>query len=218
MIYFLSCEGETEFWYFEWLKKQINNDPRTKHKVDFRYRKLMPSAFAKSNAGTFTKDMLNGSIFCRIQDIEDYNDEHIKTFQLLLKSTKEAKQRYKKISFTIGYSNFTFEVWILAHKSKVKAIGDRAYYYQEINSAYKTSFVNNDDYKNEHNFKKLLSQLTLDDVIKKAIPECKRFVEKCYSDHSALKRELYGFKYIYANPDTTLHDFIEKILKYAGLM
>ena len=28
MIYFLSCEGETERWYFEWLKKQINNDPR----------------------------------------------------------------------------------------------------------------------------------------------------------------------------------------------
>lgn len=41
MIYFLSCEGETERRYFEWLKKQINNDPRTKNKVDFRFRKLM---------------------------------------------------------------------------------------------------------------------------------------------------------------------------------
>lgn len=78
MIYFLSCEGETERWYFEWLKNQINNDSRTKNKVDIKFKKLMPSAFAKSNAGTFTKDMLNDSIFCRIQDIEDYNDEHIK--------------------------------------------------------------------------------------------------------------------------------------------
>ena len=153
MIYFLSCEGETERWYFEWLKNQINNDSRTKNKVDIKFKKLMPSAFAKSNAGTFTKDMLNDSIFCRIQDIEDYNDEHIKKFHLLLKSTKEARQRYKKISFIIGYSNFTFEVWILAHKAKVREIVDRAYYYQEINSAYNTAFINNDDYKHENNFK-----------------------------------------------------------------
>lgn len=218
MIYFLSCEGATERWYFEWLKKQINNDPRTKHKVDFRFRKLMPSAFAKSNAGTFLKDMLNGSIFCRIQDIEDYNKENIKKFHSLLKSTKEAKQQYKKISFIIGYSNLTFEVWILAHKSKVREIEDRAHYYQDINSAYNTSFVNNDDYKHENNFKNLLSQLTLNDVIQKALPECKRFVKKCYCDNPTLKRELYGFKYIQANPDTTLHDFVEEILKYAGLM
>lgn len=218
MIYFLSCEGETERWYFEWLKNQINNDSRTKNKVDIKFKKLMPSAFAKSNAGTFTKDMLNDSIFCRIQDIEDYNDEHIKKFHLLLKSTKEVRQRYKKISFIIGYSNFTFEVWILAHKAKVREIVDRAYYYQEINSAYNTAFINNDDYKHENNFKNLLKQLTLDDVIHKAIPECKRFVEKCYSDNPALKRELYGFKYIHANPDTTLHDFIRSILEYAGLM
>lgn len=218
MIYFLSCEGETERWYFEWLKNQINNDSRTKNKVDIKFKKLMPSAFAKSNAGTFTKDMLNDSIFCRIQDIEYYNDEHIKKFHLLLKSTKEARQRYKKISFIIGYSNFTFEVWILAHKAKVREIVDRAYYYQEINSAYNTAFINNDDYKHENNFKNLLKQLTLDDVIHKAIPECKRFVEKCYSDNPALKRELYGFKYIHANPDTTLHDFIRSILEYAGLM
>ena len=218
MIYFLSCEGETERWYFEWLKNQINNDSRTKNKVDIKFKKLMPSAFAKSNAGTFTKDMLNDSIFCRIQDIEDYNDEHIMKFHLLLKSTKEARQRYKKISFIIGYSNFTFEVWILAHKAKVREIVDRAYYYQEINSAYNTAFINNDDYKHENNFKNLLKQLTLDDVIHKAIPECKRFVEKCYSDNPALKRELYGFKYIHANPDTTLHDFIRSILEYAGLM
>lgn len=218
MIYFLSCEGKTEHWYFEWLKTQINNDSRTKNKVDFRFKKLMPSAFAKSNVGTFTKDLLNGSIYCRIQDIEDYNEEHIKKFHLLLKSTKEARKRHKEILFNIGYSNFTFEVWILAHKAKVRKIYDRANYYQEINSAYNTSFLNNDHYKHERNFKNLLGQLTLNDVIFKAIPECKRFVKKCYCDYPNLKRELYDFKYIEANPDTTLHNFVEKILEYAGLI
>ena len=28
--YFISREGDTEQWYFEWLQKIINNDPRTK--------------------------------------------------------------------------------------------------------------------------------------------------------------------------------------------
>lgn len=218
MIYFLSCEGETERWYFEWLRKQINNDPRTTNKVDIRFKKLNPSAFTKSNAGTFIKEMLRGSKFCRIQDIEGYDEEHMKRFQSLLKSTKEAKRRFRDISFTIGYSNFTFEVWILAHKSNVNEVENRCKYYQLINKAYNTSFINNDEYKHEHNFKKLLSQITLDDVIQNAIPECKRFVEKCYGDNPALSRELYGFKYICANPDTTLHIFVEEILKYAGLM
>ncbi len=218
MTYFLSCEGETEHLYFDWLKEQINNDPRTRHKITFKYKNLMPSSFAKSNAGTFTKDMITGSVFCRIQDIEDYSDEHIAAFHSLLKSTKEAKRLYKTISFTIGYSNLTFEVWILAHKAKVREMGDRAYYYQEINSAYDTSFVNNDDYKHEKNFKSLLSKLTLDDVIHNAIPECKRFVEKCYRDNPTLQRQSYGVSYILANPDTTVHTFVESILKNAGIL
>lgn len=218
MTYFISCEGKTEYWYFEWLNKQINVDPRTKRKVNFSFKNVMPSAFAKSNNGTFTKSRIAGSSFCRVQDIEDYSDEQIKKFNRLLKSTKEASQLHKKIKFEIGYSNFTFEVWIIAHKAKVKPITDRALYFQEVNKAFNTNFISNADYKHERNFKTLLSALSLNDIIYHAIPECKRFVSLSYNSNPALKREIYGYKYIQTNPDTTLHNFVEKILNYAGLV
>ena len=35
MKYFISCEGDTERWYLEWLQKEINKDDRTKQKVEF---------------------------------------------------------------------------------------------------------------------------------------------------------------------------------------
>lgn len=37
--YYISCEGETEKWYFEWLQTQINNDSRTKNKVNLNPHK-----------------------------------------------------------------------------------------------------------------------------------------------------------------------------------
>ena len=114
MKYFISCEGETERWYFEWLQKEINKDSRTTQKVEFIFRNLTPSSFVKSNNSTFTKGMIEGSIFCRIQDIEDYSDFHINKLHSLFESNKKAKQLFKNYNFMIGYSNFTFEVWIMA--------------------------------------------------------------------------------------------------------
>lgn len=95
MDYFVSCEGDTEKWYLEWLQNKINEDTRTKEKVKFIFKNIMPSSFAKSNAGTFTKAMIAGTTFCRIQDIEDYSKSHIESFHNLLKSNKTAKQLFK---------------------------------------------------------------------------------------------------------------------------
>lgn len=119
--FFISREGETEQWYFEWLQKQINDDARTKNKIEFKFLNVTPSGFSKSNHNIFTRDMLKGSCFCRIQDIEDYGEDSIKKFKELLKSNKEAKKLFPKFNFQIGYSNYTFEVWMISHKARVRA-------------------------------------------------------------------------------------------------
>lgn len=218
MKYFISCEGDTERWYLEWLQRKINGDSRTKQKVEFVFKNIMPSSFAKSNIGTFTKEMIAGSYFCRIQDIEDYSDYHIKKFEDLLESTKRARQLLKKYSFLIGYSNYTFEVWIIAHKAQVKSVANRSQYYTQINKAYNKSFVSNDDYKHKKNFESVLHMLSLDDVIKNALPECVRFRNMNYKNNKKLIQLKYGFGYIKSDPDTTLDEFIKIVLKNAGLL
>lgn len=218
MKYFISCEGETERWYLEWLQIQINKDSRTKQKVEFIFKNVTPSSFAKSNNSTFTKGMIAGSTFCRIQDIEDYSDCHIKNFHSLLESSKKAKQLFKKYNFLIGYSNFTFEVWMISHKAQVKTVTNRSQYYKQINSAYGKNFIDNDDYKHEKNFASVLKMLSLDEVINNALPECSRFKTLNYQNNPQLVRSMYGFKYILSDPDTTLDEFIKLVLHNAGII
>ncbi len=218
MDYFVSCEGDTEKWYLEWLQNKINGDTRTKEKVKFIFKNIMPSSFAKSNAGTFTKAMIAGTTFCRIQDIEDYSKSHIESFYKLLKSNKTAKQLFKQYNFVIGYSNYTFEVWIIAHKTQVKTVIDRSQYYKQINYAYNMNFIDNDDYKHEKNFKSILKMLSLDDVIQKALPECVRFKRQNRINNSHLIRQTHGFSYILSDPDTTLDDFIKAVLINSGII
>lgn len=216
--FFISREGETEEWYFSWLQKQINEDPRTKEKIEFKFLNVSPSSFSKSNHNTFTRDMLKGSYFCRIQDIEDYEEYRIEKFKELLKSNKEAQRLFSKVNFCIGYSNYTFEVWMIAHKSKVKYESHRKFYYKQINSAYNKTFLDNDDYKHEDHFKSLLKELTLDDVITKAIPECERMRKYNEEYNSKQKKMEYKFVYFLSNPDTSLHEFVNVVLSTAGII
>jgi hypothetical protein len=216
--YFISCEGETEWWYFEWLQQQINARVSPSNKIEFIHKKVSPSSFAKSNSGTFTKDMIKGSSFCRIEDIEDYSDIHINKLHQLFKSCKEAMKIQRNYLFYIGYSNLTFETWIIAHKMQVPAIADRKNYYKIINYAFGTKFKNNAEYKHEQNFKSILSSLSLDDVIYKALPECERFKNNNKQNSSDLRREYAGFSYYLANPDTTLDDYVRMVLKDSALI
>lgn len=218
MRFYISCEGETERWYFEWLQRQINKDKRTREKIDFCFKNISPSSFAKSNKNAFTNAMIEGTKFCRVQDIEDYSECQIKAFHNLLKSNKEAKNILKKVSFIIGYSNYTFEVWIIAHKTKVKSVAHRDHYYRQINSAFGKKFENNCDYKSKSNFESILKLLTLDDVINNALPECQRFKSKNSTDDPQSKRSMYGFTYMLKEPDTTLDDFVKIILKCAEII
>lgn len=60
--------------------------------------------------------------------------------------------------------------------------------------------------------------LSLDDVIKNALPECVRFRNMNYKNNKNLIQLKYGFGYIKSDPDTTLDEFIKIVLKNAGLL
>lgn len=217
--YYISCEGETEKWYFEWLQTQINNDSRTKNKVNLNPHKgRTPTDYAKSIRGAYAATSGRCKCFYRVQDIEDYNDYHINKLHELCENTKKARSITKNCEFAIAYSNFTFEVWIIAHKLQVPSIIDRIKYYEHINRAFGFKFKDNDEYKKEANFKKLLDVLTLDEVIEHALPECARIRENNEMFYKNYERQYKGLTYYLHNPDTNIDELIRSILQDAGII
>ena len=101
-----------------------------------------------------------------ICNVESNEPVHVEKFQNILSEMKEAKTQ-KKITYRLGYSNFTFELWIVLHKRECNGVlSHRRQYLEHINKAFGESFENLDQYKHEDNFKRCLGKLTLQDVRK----------------------------------------------------
>ena len=83
----------------------------------------------------------------------------------------------KKIDYELGYSNFTFELWMVLHKKTCNgSFANRSQYLEPINQAYGEKFEDLAHYKREDNFKRCLSKLSLEDV-KSAIGRAQAITE-----------------------------------------
>ena len=112
--YYFSVEGETEQWYLKWLQDMINDTEKAACKVsiDCPVRKN-PLKHAKSL--TVTRKI-------EIYHFFDYESDellHVKEFQEIMDNMKKAEKIGKQIKYKSGYSNFTFDLWIILHMQNV---------------------------------------------------------------------------------------------------
>ena len=78
---------------------------------------------------------------------------------------KKAQNIGKSIVYKLEYSNFTFELWVLLHKSDCNSsMSHRSQYIKQLNRAYSVNFEDLHQYKHQDNFERILGQLTLDHV------------------------------------------------------
>jgi hypothetical protein len=209
--YYFSVEGETEQWYFQWLQNQINAEPAAKYKVSLDCPKQKdPVKRAKSMVVTGKTNITH------VFDYESGEDVHATQFQTTLDRMKQAQSLGKEIKYLNGYSNFTFELWMILHKIDCNgSFADRSQYITPINRAYNENFENLKQFKHEDNFKRVLGKLTLTDV-KQAVERAKGIThrnEECgYTLH-----QYKGFRYYMENPSLSIWESIEKILKECGL-
>lgn len=111
--YVLTVEGETEQWYFLWLRDQINTIESRKYNVSIVPKvQQSPRRFYKGTNSKITPEVIH------ICDIESTDKSHIDKFEGILKEMSEAKKQ-KNIKYHLGYSNFTFELWIILHKKRM---------------------------------------------------------------------------------------------------
>lgn len=105
--YTFTVEGDTEKWYLDWLEKQINACSDAAYKVSIASKKEPnPMSYAKT-VNRMTKPKV-----IHLCDVESNEPDEVKRFQAVLSELNEAKKE-KKIQYTLGYSNFTFELWMI---------------------------------------------------------------------------------------------------------
>ena len=129
----------------------------------------------------------------------------------------DTKSLKKQISYKFGYSNFTFDLWMILHKMDSRgAFSNRKQYITLINKAYGENFENMDEFKHEANFKRCLKKLSIENVIE-AVDRAKAIMEINKQNGYTLHR-YKGYCYYKENPSLTVWEVIEKILINCGLL
>lgn len=123
----------------------------------------------------------------------------------------------KKITYRLGYSNFSFELWLILHKKECNgSFNHRRQYLVPINQAFGESFEDLDQYKQEGNFKRCLSKLTLEDV-KHAIRRADAITARNEKDAKILVK-YKGYSYYRDNPSLSIHEVIHLIMAECGVL
>lgn len=209
--YTFSVEGQTERLYLEWLQQQINNCPDATHKV------LFSIAVEKDPVRLIKRsNIISKTTIYHLCDYEEDTAEYIKRFESTIDKMIAARNT-KQIQYELGYSNLTFELWMILHKmDSNNAYTDRRQYLGAINRAYNTSYLSLDDYKHENNFKACLAQLSLDDV-RAAVKRADRIMDQ-RANNGCKPVRYRNYPYYRENPSLTINDVIRTIMKDCGLM
>lgn len=210
--YYFTVEGETEQWYLQWLQNKINENPAAQYKVSFDCPvQTNPLKRAKSLVVT------SKTVIYHISDYESDEPTHVRQFTDTMDNMKKVKELGKQISYHFGYTNFTFDLWIILHKSDCNtSYIHRRQYLDPINRTYDKNFESMDEYKHEGNFKGILSKITLPNVIE-AVNRGKKIMQTNH-DNGYILQQYKGYHYYRENPSLAIWEAIEKILKDCELM
>lgn len=210
--YYFSVEGETEKWYLEWLRDRINELDESRYKVaiDCKVEKDPYRRAKKMTIASKTE-------IWHLSDYESNDEFHVQQFKRTIDNLKKASSIGKNIVYKFGYSNFTFDLWIILHKMDCNGPKtDRKQYINSINRAYNKHFLSMDDYKHKDHFNSCLKQLSIDNV-KKAIERSKRIMQSNQANGYQLQR-YKGYSFYRENPSLMVWEVVEKILKDCNLI
>ncbi len=206
-----SVEGETEKWYLEWLQKVINSSHDAKYHVVFKTKvERNPIKFAKSLNAKTTPSITH------LCDVEGPMIGDSRGFETTLANLKEARTQ-KGIDYRLGYSNLSFELWMILHKRDCSGcINSKNEYLNLINSSYSGNFSSLSDYKEYSGFERCLSKLSLNDV-REAVKRAEMIIQTKRNTDIKLKH-YKGYSYYPENPSLSIQEAIKRILKECGLL
>ena len=208
--YYFSVEGETEKLYLEHLAALINQSDKSICKVVFNTKVCTPSSFVKRVS--FLQNIKINHLF----DVESTEPEYEKRFKNTLDNMKLAETSGKAVQYFPGYTNLTFELWMILHKVDCNgSVSDRKNYLVGINKAFNLSYQGLKEYKEEKHFKQVLNQISLVDVkeaVRRADIIMRENKKRGYKPNNYLNYSWYS-----ENPSTEVGNVIGNILSNCGL-
>jgi len=130
---------------------------------------------------------------------------------------KKVRNLGKQITYKSGYSNLTFDLWVILHMMNCNAsYAHRKHYITPVNKAFGEKFENMHEFKKEENFKRCLGKMQLSNVID-AIQRAKGIMQR--NEENGYKLIQYkGYSFYNENPSLQSWEAIEKILIECGLI
>ena len=212
LTYYFSVEGSTEKWYLEWLEAQINALDEVKFKVSFKVE-------VQKNPVSYGKKLTirEKTTVWHLSDIEGSSEDQIRAVEGTLSRLKDTKKLGRDIVYKWGYSNLSFDLWMILHKQNCNAeLNCVDSYLSHINRAFDTQFESMKKYKEEANFKYCLGKLSFQEVLA-ALSRAKEIMRRNERDGYQLTRSK-GYAYYIHNPSLDLWQPIETILRDCGLL
>ncbi len=199
--YLCICDGQQETMYLDHVARLIKDFP--KKVVKFNTFEDLPYRLEKryenyDSAAVFDFDHNDFEFNKNVAICDSLNKK--------LKPSKRKKGRH----IYHAYSSVNFDLWLILHKEEYnKGVSRNDAYVSDVRRIF--GLKPTVDIKNEDVIKKILSQITLDDV-KAAIRRAETIRKsKVKTDSTKI-----GNTTIYANPDFSIHEFLREVLKDCG--
>lgn len=199
--YLCVCEGQQERMYLDHVARLIKDFPQKvvtfNSYIDSPYR-LTKTYEDYDSAAIFDFDFNKVEFERNIEICDKLNREQNPT------SRRNGRYIYH------AYSNVNFDLWLILHKEDYnREVSRNDAYIPDVRRIY--GLIPTDNIKNKETIKKILDQITLQDV-KDAINRAEK-IRSCKIKNDALN---VGNSVIYSNPDFSIHEFLKKVLRESG--
>lgn len=197
--YFCVCAGQQEEMYLDRLEELLK---KPQGRVVTFITTVGSAELLRRNYTEYDKAVLFDYDFKKAEF-----EQNIKTCEELDKASRKRGGKKKGERIYHAYSNVNFDLWLILHKKDYnKPVMRNDAYVDEVRKIY--GLDSEADIKNSAVIKKILKQISLDDV-KDAIRRADRI--------RASKLQCDGFHVCsvlcYENPDFSLHDFLRFVLQ-----
>ena len=219
--FWISVEGENcERLYFEHLAALINGCDACTYKASIKPLKASPYSFAKRNSYKLRDRKSSGSSipYIHVQDIEDYyHPTQRRRFLDVIDEMRKAESEFG-IDYELGYSNYTFELWMLLHVADMGySVPNRHAYLEPVNRWFRKDYRSLDAFKARDEFQSVLTEFVTIDSVKKAIVRAKRLDRDALENPERKLENYRNFKFYQDNPHTTVHGAVEMIFDVCGV-
>jgi hypothetical protein len=151
--------------------------------------------------------------YIHVQDIENYHDDfQRKKFYQMIDEMRNAENEFGVV-YKLGYSNYTFELWMLLHVADMThSVQDRHSYLAPVNRWFHRHYTNMDEFKSHDEFQNILNEFVTLDSIQKAISRAERIVQN-NEDDKKTKKTYNGVTFFQDNPDVSVHQVVQMIFE-----